>query len=87
MAAKGYRTFVKLDAYELALLRKLKQDLGKEARNEGRKPPAMVDVIRGCIRTAIHTVYGEDIVYRDLLSSEEFKQQMGPFDSSLLDED
>lgn len=87
MTTKGYRTFLRLDPYELGMLRKLKRDLTKQARKDGRKVPNMSDLIRGCIRTAIHTVYGESYAYRELLGEEEFKQLLGPIDSSLLGPD
>jgi len=38
----------------------------------------MADLIRGCIRTAIHTVYGEDYVYKELLSEEETRELLKP---------
>jgi hypothetical protein len=82
---KGYRTFVKLDDYELAALRKLKKELAARNRKKGRRAPTMADLIRGCIRTAIHTVYGDDYVYQGLLTEEEFKSQLEKIDPSLLE--
>ena len=34
----------------------------------------MVDIIRGAVRTGIHTVYGDDYGYKDLLSEEDLRR-------------
>lgn len=66
---------MKLDAYELKLLRRLKADLTTQAKKKRRAAPTMVGIIRACIRTAIHTVYGDGYA-ADLLTEEEFKSKM-----------
>lgn len=37
----------------------------------------MADIIRGAVRTGIHTVYGDDYVYKELLTEEDLKRLMG----------
>jgi hypothetical protein len=69
----GYRTFVKFDPYELAMLRKLQEELA--AKNGGKKP-TMTSLIQGCVRTAIHSVYGENFAYDKLLSKGQFEELM-----------
>lgn len=89
MTRRGsYRTFVTFDNYELALLRKLKKELTIAAKRRGEKGPAMADVIRGAVRTGIHTVYGADYVYKEMLTEEEFQRLVGDqIDPSQLEED
>jgi hypothetical protein len=87
MGTRSYRTFLRLDAYELAMLRKLKKELSAKARKEGKSKPTMVDIIRGCIRTAIHTVYGQDYLLGGLMTEEQFKQDFGQIDPSLLEDE
>lgn len=66
---------MKLDAYELKLLRRLKSDLATQAKKKRRAAPTMVGIIRACIRTAIHTVYGDGYA-ASFLTEEEFKSKM-----------
>lgn len=61
---------VEFGPYELALLRKLRRELAAQYRARGKKPPSVSDVIRGAFRTGVHSVYGEDYVYTELLSEE-----------------
>lgn len=79
--SQGYRTFVKFDSYELALLRKLKKEVAEQHKAEGKKPPSMSGLIRGCVRTAIHSVYGEEYAYKELLSEEQFEKLMAGSDT------
>ena len=71
---RSYRVYVEFDGYEKALLRKLKRELEEHARQHGKKGPSMKDVIRGCVRTAVHTVYGEDYVHKELLEPETLRR-------------
>lgn len=77
MGNKGYRTFVQLDPYEKLLLERLYKHLCERARKAGKKKPTQKAVIQGCIRTAIHTVYGDDFVYTELLPADRFRELMG----------
>ena len=72
--SKGYRTYVKFDPYELAMLRKLKRDLAHQNKAAGKKAPSMAELIQGCVRTAVHMVYGETYGYDELLSKEQFEK-------------
>lgn len=70
------RLLVELDPFEAELLDRLYRDLCRYARSKGGKVPDKKKVVAGCIRTAIHAVYGEEYVYEGLLSDEEFRTLM-----------
>lgn len=71
---KPFRTFIQFDSYEAKLLRRLKRDLDAQARARGELSQGMQGLIRGCVRTAIHMVYGDPMVYNELLDKEEFRR-------------
>lgn len=72
-----YRTFIELDPYEAKLLNKLWRDLKSQAQQRGKRVQDKKALICACIRTAIHTVYGEDYLHEELLSAERFRDLMG----------
>jgi len=55
---KTYQTFVKLDGYETEAVKRLQKDLSKQEGKELSKQ----DVIRACIRYAVHDLLGNDYV-------------------------
>lgn len=66
---KPKRVTVELEEYEHLLLKKLQKDL----EGQSGKRTSITALIQGCIRTAIHRVYGTDYVYEQLLDGETFK--------------
>ena len=60
---------IELDHYEQMLLTKLQKEL--EAQGE---KVSLNSLVQGCVRTAIHHVYGPDYAYDQLLSTETFEQ-------------
>lgn len=80
MAAPSSRFFIQLDPYEAQLLSRLHRDLTARAKAAGKKRPSKKTLISGCIRTAIHTVYGEEFAHEELLGSERFRELMAEVD-------
>lgn len=77
MAGRKKRYFVELDDDEARLLNKLYGDLKRQAKAHNKKLPTKAQVIQGCIRTAIHAVYGEEYAYSALLGPKTFRRLMG----------
>lgn len=73
---KRVQRFVDLSGYEARLLEKYLDDMKTEARKRKEKEPTLQQAIAGCIRTAIHQLYGNDYLYTEMLDDETFKRLM-----------
>lgn len=68
--------FLALGEYELRLVDQVTRQLQAQAKEEGQPVPSSNAVLNGLIRTAVHTVYGRDYLYTELLSPETFRELM-----------
>lgn len=68
--------FISLGEYELRLVDQVTKQLQAQAKADGQPVPTGNAVINGLIRTAVHTVFGQDYLYTELLSAETFRELM-----------
>ena len=73
---KSPHRFIKLDPYTMRLLEKLHEQLKDQTKASGDPVPKFDGLINGCVRTAIHTVYGQDYLYEELMSEKTFREAM-----------
>ncbi len=68
--------FISIGEYELRLVDKVTRQLQEQAKANGEPVPTPNAVINGLLRTAVHTVYGNDYLYDQLLGEETFRELM-----------